>query len=95
MQVNKILLTTDRPEQCSFFLYAVFSGIKPQLDEAAFPKLIIFLKNWLIVWIACYFTVSMMLKTSFQNTSKRSHRICSNFAIIEVIMAGKEWYKLP
>ena len=27
------------------FLYTVFNGIKPLGDEAAFPKLIIFLKN--------------------------------------------------
>ena len=52
------------------FLYAVFNGIKPLWDEAAFPKLIIFLKYSLIVWIACYFTVFMVLKTSFQNISK-------------------------
>ena len=44
MQVNKILLTRNLPEQFPFFLYAVFSGIKPLRDEAAFPKLIIFLK---------------------------------------------------
>ena len=47
-----------------------------------------FFKNELIVWVACYFTVFMMLKTLFQNISKRSHRICSSFAIIEAIMAG-------
>ena len=41
-----------------------------------------------MVWIACYFTVFTMLKTSFQISRKRSHRICSNFAIIEAIMAG-------
>ena len=40
------------------------------------------------VWIACYFTVFMILKTLFQNISKTLHRICSNFAIIEAIMAG-------
>ena len=41
----KILLTRDRLEQFSSFLYSVFNGIKPLWDEAAFPKLIIFLKN--------------------------------------------------
>ena len=48
MQVNRILLTRDRPDQFSsffFFLYAVFNGIKPLWDEAVFPKLTIFLKN--------------------------------------------------
>ena len=45
MQVNKILLTRDRPEQCSsFFVRAVFNGIKPLWDQASFPKLIIFFK---------------------------------------------------
>ena len=42
MQVNKILLTRDRSEQFPSFLYAVFNGIKPLWDEAAFPKLIRF-----------------------------------------------------
>ena len=45
-------------------------SIKPLWDEAAFPKLIIFLKYQRIVWLACYFTVFMILKTSFQNISK-------------------------
>ena len=53
-----------------------------------FPKLIIFLKYLLIVWIAGYFAVFMNLKTLSQKISKRSHRICLNFAIIEAIMAG-------
>ena len=69
-------------------MYAVFKGIKPQWDEAAFPTLIIFLKYSLIVRRACYFTVSMIRKTWFKIFPKRSHRICSNFAIIEAIMAG-------
>ena len=45
MQVNKILLTHDRPQQFPSFLYSVFNGIKPLWDEAAFPKLIVFFKN--------------------------------------------------
>ena len=40
------------------------------------------------MWIACYFTVYMMLNTSFQIFRKLSHRICSNFTIIEAIIAG-------
>ena len=43
MQVNNILLTRDRPEQFPFFLYRVFNEIKPLWDEAALPKLTIFL----------------------------------------------------
>ena len=70
MQVNKILLTRDRPEQFPSFLYAVFNGIKPLWDEAAFSKLIIFLKYQRIVWLACYFTVFMILKIAIQNISK-------------------------
>ena len=88
IQVNKILLTLDRPEQFFFFLYAVFSGIKLLWDEAAFPKLIIFLKNQLIEWIACYSLFSWCLKLPSKIFRKRSHRICSNFDIIEAIMAG-------
>ena len=45
MQVTKILLTRDRPEQLSSFLYAVFNGNKPLWDEAAFPKAYHFLKK--------------------------------------------------
>ena len=45
MQVNKILLTRDRPEEFPSFLYTVFNGIKLLSDEAAFLKLIIFFKN--------------------------------------------------
>ena len=65
MQVDKILLSRDRPEQFPSFLYEVFNGIKPLWDEAAFSKLIIFLKYQRIVWLACYFTVFMILKTAF------------------------------
>ena len=45
MQVNKILITRDRPQQFPSFLYTVFNGIKLQWGKAAFLKLIIFLKN--------------------------------------------------
>ena len=70
------------------FLYAVFNGIKPLWYEATFPKLISFLKYQRIVWIACCFTVFMIVKTVCQNISKTSHRICLNFAIMKAIMAG-------
>ena len=52
------------------FWKAVFNGIKPLRDEAAFPKLVIFFEYSLILWIACYFTVLMILITSLQNISK-------------------------
>ena len=68
MQVNKILLTRDRPEQFPSFFVRSFQWY--QTTRAAFPNLIIFLNIQLIVWIACYFTVFMTL------------RIFSNFAII-------------
>ena len=51
-------------EQFPSFLYAVFNGIKPLWDEAAFPELISFLKYQRIVWKACYFTVFMIVKTA-------------------------------
>ena len=38
--------------------------------------------------MACLFIVFMTLKTSIQNISKRSHMICSNFAIIEATKVG-------
>ena len=66
----KFFLLAIPQSNSPLFLYAVFNGIKPQWDEAAFPKLTVFFKNQLVVWIACYFTVFMMLKTSFQNISK-------------------------
>ena len=40
------------------------------------------------VAMACLFIVFMTLKTSIQNISKRSHMICSNFAIIEATKVG-------
>ena len=52
------------------FVYAVFNGIKPLWDEAVFPKLISFLQYQRIAWIACYFTVFMIVKTACQNISK-------------------------
>ena len=61
MQVNKILLTRDRPEQFpSFFVYSF------QWNQTT----IIFIKYQRIVWLACYFSVFMTLKTAFQNISK-------------------------
>ena len=46
MQVSKILLTRDRPEQFPFFLVRSFQWNQTTMmgDEAAFPKLIIFFK---------------------------------------------------
>ena len=87
IQVSKILLTRNRPEQFPSFFF--FNGIKPLWDDAAFPKLIIFLKCYLIVWTAYYFTIFMILlkKLHFKIFWKWSHRICSNFAMIEAIMA--------
>ena len=83
MRVNKILISRDRPEQFPSFFACSF-----QWNQAAFPKLIIFLKYQRIVWLACYFTVFMILKMHFKIFRKRSHRICSNFAIMEATMAG-------
>ena len=44
---------------------------------------VIFLKDQLVVWIACYFTALMILKTLFENT------LYFQNALIEAIMAGK------
>ena len=67
---EKFFLLAIAQSNSPFFLYAVFNGIKPLWDEAAFPKLISFFKYWRIVWIAYYFTVFMIVKTACQNISK-------------------------
>ena len=53
-----------------------------------YQSLSFFLKYQRNVWLACYFTVFMILKMHFKIFRKRSHRICSNFATMEAIMAG-------
>ena len=71
-----------------------FALFKKPLDKFVYTlKFIIFLKYWLIVWVARYFTVFMFLKLCFKIFLKRSHKICSNFAIIEAIMAGTYFLK--
>ena len=66
----KILLTRDRPEQFSSFFCKQFSLKSNHYEMKPRFQVIIFLKIQLMVWIACYFTVFTMLKTSFQNISK-------------------------
>ena len=66
----KFFLLAIAQSNSPLFLYAVFNGIKPLWDEAAFSKLIIFLKYQRIVWLVCYFTVFMIPKSAFQNISK-------------------------
>ena len=85
----KFFLLAIAQSNSPHFLYAVFSGIIPLWHQAAFSRLVIFVKYRLIVWIACYFTVFMILKTSFQNISKT----LSQNAIIEAIMAGTYFLK--
>ena len=60
------------------FFYKVSDGIKSLSDEPAFTDLIIFFRFKLIMSIACLWP----LKLCFKIFSKRSHRICSDFAII-------------
>ena len=45
------------PSNPPLFSYTVSNGIKPLLDEIAFPDLTIFLRYWPIMSIACSFTV--------------------------------------
>ena len=66
----KVFFLAIAQSNSPLFLYAVFSGVKPPWDEAAFPKLIIFLIYWRIERLACYFTVFMILKTTFHSISK-------------------------
>ena len=47
----KFFLLAIAQSNSPLFLYAVFNGIKPLWDEAAFPKLIIFLKYYAAVKI--------------------------------------------
>ena len=60
------------------FFYKVSDGIKSLSDEPVFTDLIIFFRFKLIMSIACLWP----LKLCFKIFSKRSHRICSDFAII-------------
>ena len=64
------------------FSYKVSDGIKSLSDETAFTDLIIFFRFKLIMSIACLWP----LKLCFKIFSKRSHRICSDFAIIVATM---------
>ena len=97
MQVSKILLTRDRPEQFPFFLVRSFQWNQTTMigDEAAFPKLIIFFKIQLIVWIACYFTVFMMLKTSFQDISKTLSQNLFNLQVSKILLTRDRPEQFP
>ena len=64
------------------FSYKVSDGIKSLSHETAFTDLIIFFRFKLIMSIACLWP----LKLCFKIFSKRSHRICSDFAIIVATM---------
>ena len=60
------------PEQFPSFLYAVLNGIKPLRDEAAFPKLIIFLKTLAncvdSMLFHCFYDSSNFVSKYFQKT---------------------------
>ena len=60
----------------------VSDGIKSLSDETAFTDLIIFFRFKLIMSIACLWPLKLCLKIF----PKRSHRICSDFAIIVATM---------
>ena len=64
------------------FSYKVSDGIKSLSDETAFTDLIIFFRFKLIMSTACLWP----LKLCFKIFPKRSHRICSDFAIIVATM---------
>ena len=70
MQVNKMFLTRDRPEQFSSFLVRSFQLNQITMRLSLVSKAYHFLKKLANCVIACYFTVFMTLKTSFQNISK-------------------------
>ena len=60
----------------------VSDGIKSLSDETAFTDLIIFFRFKLIMSIACLWPLKLCLKIF----PTRSHRICSDFAIIVATM---------
>ena len=84
MQVDKILLTRDHPEQFASFFVRSFQWNHTIMTSSRVLKAYHFLKiSANCVWLACYFTVFMILKTSFQNISKT----LSQNTTIEAIMA--------
>ena len=90
MQVDKILLTRDRPEQFASFFVRSFQWNHTIMTSSRVLKAYHFLKiSANCVWLTCYFTVFMILKTSFQNISKT----LSQNTIIEPIMAGTYFLK--
>ena len=85
MQVNKILLNRDCPEQFSSFFVRSFQWNQTTMRWGLVSTAYHFLKN-LAVWIAYYFL--RCLKPRFKIFWKHSYRICSNFDIIDAIIAS-------
>ena len=70
MQVNKILLTRDRPEQFSSFFVRSFQWNQTTMRWSRFFKAYHFLKMLANCVDSMLFNFFMILKTSFQNISK-------------------------
>ena len=92
MQGNKILLTRDRPEQFPSFFVRSFSmeSNHYEMNWSHVSKASHFLKifanrvdSMLFHWFLWF-----LKKLRFKIFRKRSHRIYSNLAIVEAIMAG-------
>ena len=71
MQVNKILLARDRPEQFSSFCVRSFQWNQTTMRWRRFSKAYHFLKILANCVDSMLFHFFMILKTSFQNISKR------------------------
>ena len=87
MQVNKILLNRDRPEQFPSFFGCSLQWNQTTMRWSRVPKAYHFLR----VLANCAASISLFLwflKLHFEISRKRSHRISSNFAIIEAIIVG-------
>ena len=89
MQVNKILFSRDPPEQFPSFFLCSFQWNQNTMRWSCVPKAYHFLKiSANCVASMLFRCFSRFLKLHFKILRKRSHWICSNFTIMEAIMAG-------
>ena len=94
MQVNKILLTRDRPEEFPSFFVHSFQWNQTTMRWSCVSKAYHFLKKLANCVDSMLFQCFIwFLNFRFKIFRKRSHRICSDFAIILAIMEGTNFLK--
>ena len=90
MQVHKIRLTHDRPKQFPSFFVGGLQWNQTTMRWSRVSKVYHFLKRLANCVDSMLFDGFLWcLKLCFKIFRKRSHRIGSNFVLIEAIMAGK------